>query len=540
MRYKEFLLEYSREKTLANDNLMTKVMAAVKRKDPTEIGRRGIDIKFDDPENREYILDKFELIDPTPNKQYIQPLMNWYQKDKFRGFEDSQRLKDALGTFLRFKQRLVKRDINQYTDITELEDAVEEFKDEGTKKQKRQQGEYHIDPSSYDVFAESARYVVVTPNTSQASCSFGAGTKWCTASKNSSEYFDEYKQEGPLYIIRTKDANYDKDSIIATSNPIYQFHFESGQFMNVQDRPIVLNDRDRNGLVIDNELYSIFKEKFADALSVWMEKFFELRENWEDFQRDAPITGVIGLMEEHNRGDGLKAVNGMLDSSGFTHWRKHYYERYKDLDMFDFIRGINEVINTKIKKDGALKEYAERNNSDRKSWWEVTKADIRLNSEIGEYLRLQTYNIYDHEIGGWRMRDMGGEEERGRWRERGDMGGEESLEKIDKHFTRQKSIAIHLKAFQDILSEFGGESADFAEGLQEWVYEYKRIHHWIGGWGMQGWMEKYLIPKILEKQGHSEDEIQRIIFPFDNLIQKFVRDDIMNGTDYKQTWQGLI
>ena len=93
MRYKDFLLEYSREKTLANDNLMTKVMAAVKRKDPTTIGRieRGINVQFDDPENREYVLDKFELIDPTPNKQYIQPVMNMYIKDKFRGFEDSQR-----------------------------------------------------------------------------------------------------------------------------------------------------------------------------------------------------------------------------------------------------------------------------------------------------------------------------------------------------------------------------------------------------------------------------------------------------------------
>ena len=523
MRYKEFLLEYSREKTLANDNLMTKVMAAVKRKDPTEIGRRGINIKFDDPENREYILDKFELIDPTPNKQYIQPLMNWYQKDKFRGFEDSQRLKDALGSFLRFKQRLDKRDINQYTDINELGDAVEEFKDEGTKKEKRQQGEYHIDSESYDVFAESARYVVVTPNTSQASCSFGAGTKWCTASLGSSQYFDEYHKDGPLYIIRTKDANYDKDSIIATSNPIYQFHFESGQFMNVQDRPIVLNDRDKNGLVIDDELYSMFKEKFADALSIWMEKFFELKENWDDFQRDAPVTGVIRLMEEHNRGDGLKAVNGMLDAVGFTHWREHYYERYKDLDMFDFIRGINEVIIPKLKKEGALQDYAERSYSDRKSWWDVTKADIRISSEIGEYLRLQTYNIYDYEIGGM-----------------ANSGDEGSLEKIDEHFNRQKSIAVHLKAFQDILSEFGGAQADFAEGLQEWVYEYRRIHHWIGGWGMQGWMEKYIIPKILEKQGHTEDEIQKIIFPFDNLIQKFVRDDIMNTIDYKPTWQGLI
>ena len=265
MRYKDFLLEYSREKTLANDSLMTKVMAAVKRKDPTTIGRieRGINVQFDDPENREYVLDKFELIDPSPNKQYIQPLMNWYQKDKFRGFEDSQRLKDALGLFLRYKQRLDKRDINQYTDINELEDAVDDFGAELTKKEKRQQGEYHIDSESYDIFAESARYVVVTPNTSQASCSFGAGTKWCTASKGSSQYFEEYIRDGLLYIIRTKDANYDKDSIIATSNPIYQFHFESGQFMNVQDRPIVLNDRDRNGLVINEELYSLFKEKFA-------------------------------------------------------------------------------------------------------------------------------------------------------------------------------------------------------------------------------------------------------------------------------------
>ena len=528
MRYKEFLLEYSREKTLANDNLMTKVMAAVKRKDPTTIGRieRGINVQFDDPENREYVLDKFELIDPTPNKQYIQPVMNMYIKDKFRGFEDSQRLKDALGLFGRFKQRLDKRDINQYTDINELEDAVEDFKDEGTKKEKRQQGEYHIDPDSYDVFSESARYVVIIPKTSQASCSFGAGTRWCTASKGSSEYFDEYSKDGPLYIVRTKDPNYDKDSIIATSNPIYQFHFETGQFMDVKDRPITLNERDRKGLVINEEIYSIFKEKFANAISVWMEEFFGRQEPWRDWEHGSsgfPVTGVIRLMEEHNRGDGLKAVNEMLDAVGFTHWRKHYYERYKDLDLFDFIRGINEVIIPKLKKEGALLDYAKRNYSDRKSWWDVTKADIRLDTEIGEYLRLQTYNIYDHEIGGMAKDDE-----------------EHSLEQIDKHYIRQKSIAIRLDAFQDILSEFGGETADFAEELQEWVYEYKRIHHWIGGWGMQGWMEKYIIPKMLEKQGHSEDEIQKIIAPFDNSIQKFVRDDIMNAKNYKETWQGLI
>ena len=143
MRYREFLLEYSREKTLNNANLMDKVMAAVKRKDP------GIPFAADsDWDNMEYVLDKFELIDPTPNYQYIQPLMNWYIKDKFRGFEDSRRLRDALTLFSRFKQRLDKRDINQYANINELEDAVEQWELELTKKEKRQQGEYHIDSES--------------------------------------------------------------------------------------------------------------------------------------------------------------------------------------------------------------------------------------------------------------------------------------------------------------------------------------------------------------------------------------------------------
>ena len=59
-------------------------------------------------------------------------------------------------------------------------------------------------------------------------------------------------------------------------------------------------------------------------------------------------------------------------------------------------------------------------------------------------------------------------------------------------------------------------------------------------WVQAQWMEKYIIPRILEKQGHTEDEIQKIMAPFENSLQKFVRDDIMNAKNYKQTWQGLI
>ena len=335
MRYREFLLEYSREKTLNNANLMDKVMAAVKRKDP------GIPFAADsDWDNMEYVLDKFELIDPTPNYQYIQALMNWYIKDKFRGFEDSHRLRDALTLFSRFKQRLDKRDINQYANINELEDAVEQWELELTKKEKRQQGEYHIDSESYELWKESARYVVVIPNNKKAACAFGSGTKWCTASTQGDDndsYFKHYNDQGHIYIIRTKDPNYDKDSIIATTNPIMQWHFESGQFMDVKDRPIPLDGGD----YVPEELYLLFRERFINQIYDWMFHYFteKSREyDKEDFLSQFPIESIMKLMYIRNDEKGLEeAVSKVLEGFDFDNFY-NTFDEFKEIDMYKFVR----------------------------------------------------------------------------------------------------------------------------------------------------------------------------------------------------------
>jgi len=63
----------------------------------------------------------------------------------------------------------------------------------------------------------------------------GAGTKWCTASKGDSGYFDQYSADGPLYaIIEGEGANQKK----------YQFHYESDQFLNARDEEVDKNDID--------------------------------------------------------------------------------------------------------------------------------------------------------------------------------------------------------------------------------------------------------------------------------------------------------
>ena len=60
---------------------------------------------------------------------------------------------------------------------------------------------------------ESDRYVVMVPETKEASCYYGAGTKWCTA-QTDRDYFTNYKKSGELYYIIDKTK--------PTSDPFYK------------------------------------------------------------------------------------------------------------------------------------------------------------------------------------------------------------------------------------------------------------------------------------------------------------------------------
>lgn len=55
------------------------------------------------------------------------------------------------------------------------------------------------------------RWLVVIPLTHDASCYYGAGTRWCTTTKNNASYYNRYKESGELYYIIDKkgDEKYD-------------------------------------------------------------------------------------------------------------------------------------------------------------------------------------------------------------------------------------------------------------------------------------------------------------------------------------------
>ena len=204
MRLYEFtlLIEYKRE--ITQQKLGDRLITAAKRD-------RNQDI--------DTILTGLEDIDPTKNKQYVQWLANQYIKNQFR-LEDAPRVKEVLVNFNRLKPRIEQKDINRY-DFHSLDQTIDQILD---VKLDTDNTDVSSVPGVKVLYKGLLGYLAI-PETKQASCTLGSGTKWCTAAKENN-MFDHYNKQGPLYIWKDRDGSK------------YQFHFQAGQFMDAQDKPI--------------------------------------------------------------------------------------------------------------------------------------------------------------------------------------------------------------------------------------------------------------------------------------------------------------
>lgn len=141
---------------------------------------------------------------------------------------------DALQRFDSVKKQLKNKDINAFKSVEDLDSYMndEENYTELSHRQKVRQNQNRRKNSDLgreaDLVFETDNWEVWIPKTYGASCKLGQGTSWCTASTESSYYYDHYSKEGPLYINIHK----------LIPNEKYQFHFESEQFMNNEDRGI--------------------------------------------------------------------------------------------------------------------------------------------------------------------------------------------------------------------------------------------------------------------------------------------------------------
>jgi len=145
----------------------------------------------------------------NPNHKYLEWITkNWDEWSNEAG-EQENNLKEILLAVSKFdnqSNRLKIKDLNQYKNVEQLFNAL-------TKLGETARRTVDITGDVEKIY-EDNRFVVVVPKTHTASCYYGAGTKWCTASKDTKSHFSTYKGNGELYYII--------DKTLPTSNPYYK------------------------------------------------------------------------------------------------------------------------------------------------------------------------------------------------------------------------------------------------------------------------------------------------------------------------------
>ena len=221
-------------------------------------------------EQIKFILYKLIESDPTSkvinNKiqktgKYSQWTIKKYleSSNSTRFFEDLYKITNDLKIYDKIKHKLPeeKRDINKIKDSLELYNIVKPYAAQDLRLKSEKKGDI------VTLFDDNDYHILI-PKTKEAACSYGEGTRWCTASPGLT-YFENYTSRGLLYIIIHKKELL-KDNITQDK---YQFHFEDGQFMDVDDRSINLEKYMEKNPKVQEVFKNIFiKEKNVKNLVI--------------------------------------------------------------------------------------------------------------------------------------------------------------------------------------------------------------------------------------------------------------------------------
>jgi hypothetical protein len=154
-----------------------------------------------------------------------------------------------------------EKDIGKIKSFIELDDIVLKYDIDEDQMDKTKAERVRDD---VDVGYEDDTWVIYIPKTEEASCHYGTNTSWCTAARGNRNYFTYYTDgsggKGPLYMIMHKEDM--QNNVKRGPARHVQFHFESNQYKDSNDREIELG----NFLNENPGLKEYFKEMFKKFL----------------------------------------------------------------------------------------------------------------------------------------------------------------------------------------------------------------------------------------------------------------------------------
>ena len=181
---------------------------------------------------------------------YAKWLLKLYKENKFN-LSDINKAKKYISVFDRMAKagQLKGVDINTFDSIDDMYELVKDNLDSDviTKGDKiRKQKDEGIER-----IYEDSEWLVLIPKTFEASCLYGANTKWCTASRDEPGHFESYTSRGLLYIIINKKTNRK-----------HQLHFEDNTITDELDNEVDVSDLNLPDKVFDVITKGDLKKKF--------------------------------------------------------------------------------------------------------------------------------------------------------------------------------------------------------------------------------------------------------------------------------------
>jgi len=112
--------------------------------------------------------------------EHTKNLYKSWAKNKSGNFDESMKIMDDV---LNYQKQLSKKDFANYSSYDELKKEIDVIK----QKHKA---------TDVTRLYEDNDLLVIAPNTHEASCKYGAGSKWCTTSKDTDSYWDRHNKTG--------------------------------------------------------------------------------------------------------------------------------------------------------------------------------------------------------------------------------------------------------------------------------------------------------------------------------------------------------
>lgn len=166
-------------------------------------GRKEDILKKYGGEDQEAIdtINYFSVEDPSGNNKYLEWMFkNWAGLGKDRNYSPlDYEVVELVKLFDQNVQRVKNKDINSYS-FKELEETVKEAEEKRRLTQIKKEAK-----KQKTVIYEDDNWFVVSPHSWKASCYYGAGTKWCVTSKDTSNHWNSYSKRATFFYIIDKN-----------------------------------------------------------------------------------------------------------------------------------------------------------------------------------------------------------------------------------------------------------------------------------------------------------------------------------------------